>query len=175
MAFLLLGAACGGTTESAEFHSLSVDDAAFSFRLGSVSISAEHANEFHRQYGNARETMSLGGFVATENPGHLLQRGDAAGGANSTSTASTGSTTLRWDHAPFSGTVVESDTTVIAAAPPGYEAITVLARESCFTLSTWDLWKLEPAPAQMLGTIEILEPTTATLVTTIVIESSICP
>ena len=154
---------------------MSVDDTAFTISLGSVSISSKHTNEFHREYATARNVTSTAGYVAIADPGHVLQRGDTAGGINTTATASTASTTLRWDRAAFNGTDVQSDTSMVATAPAEYQAITVVARDSCFSLTTWDLWKLDPAPARMLGRIEIVEPTTATLVTTIVVESSTCP
>jgi len=171
----VLAVSCGGSSADViEFHSLSIDDAALTLRLGSVSVSSEHTSEFHRQYGNARQVTSTAGFVAIDDPGHVLQRGDTAGGVNRTATASTGTTNLSWDRAPFSGIDVRSDISVGATEPAEYAAITVVPRDSCFTLTTWDLWELNPAPAQMLGPIEISEPTTAILVTTVVIESSIC-
>ena len=86
------------------------------------------------------------------------------------------SATLTWDREPFAGLIVESATSFAAAdGSAQYDVTLELGSAGCLTVAAWDLWQLEPAPARMLGQIEIVEPTTATLVTTIVIESSICP
>lgn len=179
-ALLLVGAAaCGGGQVSEapgqQFHSLSVDDADFNLRLESVSIGADYAQEFHSQYAAARAIKSTYGFVATDGPGYVLQRGASTGAINPADSASTGSTTLEWERAPFEGILVRSDSSMLAAESAAYEVGTDLDAPGCVTVTSWDLWKLEPAPDQMLGQIELRQPTTATLETTIIIESEGCP
>ncbi len=176
---VLLATACGGSDEGAdsspEFHSLSVDDADLGLRLETVSISSDHVDDFHRHYGTAREIDTTDGFTATDGDGYVLQLAATAGGVNTTDGVVTESIGLAWERAPFTGIVVNAATSVIADDPAEFETHAILGAGDCRTLSAWDLWHLDPAPDPMIGRIEILQPTTATLATTIVIDSANCP
>ena len=177
---VLVATACDGTDEGADpwppqFHSLSVDDADLGLRLETVSINSDHVDVFHREYRTAREIDTTDGFTATDGTGYVLQLAGTAHGINPTGGVVTESIALAWERAPFTGMVVNAATSVIADGPAEFETHAVLGTGDCRTLTAWDLWQLDPAPDPMIGRIEILQPTTATLATTIVIDSANCP
>ena len=173
VALALVATACGGTGGNQQFVQLSVDDSELGIQLESVAISSDDAVEFHQQYGRARKVTNTRGPVAAE-PGFVMRLAGKVVSAGQAGDGATESTELAWDRAPFEGIAVTAETSVIADEPAEAVSHGGGGPDGCITLTAWDVWNLEPTPDPIFGEVAIVVPTTATLVTTIVIESTIC-